>query len=239
MLWCILFVHFVLRMLSLSLNLSIFLKIFSTLPNPFLWHFHEISFRTLCCLAPFELVKGPTLWAGASSILLLSIMCCSLSHHVIHVPACSFSLWIWLQWFIRQAYVATVLVVLSNLDVLTDTEGEEHSSSRPIVLGWLRVYIFIVWCFGGYGCIWCVRFVCRRCCYYREPVGHSLLICLRRRCRVAMSCCWTSLFDLSSTVKLPILAVVFSVTSGSYLFSEEAPLRPSRLLSMTIRCPTV
>ena len=94
----------------------------------------------------------------------------------------------------------TVLVVLSNLDVLTDTEGEEHSSSRPIVLGWLRVYIFIVWCFGCYGCIWCVRFVCRRCCYYREPVGHSLLICLRRRCCVAMSCCWTSLFDLSSTV---------------------------------------
>ena len=28
------------------------------------------------------------------------------------------------------------------------------------------------------------------------------------------------------------------MTSGSYLFCEEAPLRPYRILSMTIRCPT-
>ena len=238
MLWCILFVHFVLRMLPLSLNLSIFLKIFSTLPNPFLWHFHEISFRTLCCLAPFELMRHPNYYCCVHNVL-----CAVLCPHVLHVPACP-SCWgfvcsgspgkyllqlLWLCWVIMMFWL--------------DMEGEEHSSSRPIAFGWLRVYIFIVWCCGGCGCIWCMYFfVCRRCCYYLEPVGHSLFLFWRRLCCVGMSwfvrhCCLMYRRRWWGCQSWPLFSPC--VTFGSYLFSEEAPLRPSRLLSMTISCPTV
>ena len=155
----------------------------------------------------------------------------------------SFLLRICLQWFTRQVPVATLMVVLSNHDVLTwyGRRGTLFvSTDRFRLVASLYFYCLMLWWLWMHMMLY--FFVCRRCCYYLEPVGHSLFMFWRRLCCVGMSwfvrhCCLMYRRRWWGCQSWPLFSPC--VTFGSYLFSEEAPLRPSRLLSITIRCPTV
>ena len=89
------------------------------------------------------------------------------------------------------------------------------------------LFIF-VWCFGGCPCVWCVLFLCRRCCCYLA--GRACRTLIVDVLVLMVLCCnalirWTLLFDVSSIVMgLPNnwcpwhLKAIYCVRAGHSLF---------------------
>ena len=212
-------------MLFLSLNLSIFLMFYPVKSFSVTFSI-EISLSTLCCLTPFVLKYHPLNW-GISNyyyyycwfwqfdwlVSCTSCWSCFVDVFLAVMPVCR---------------VSMLVILMVVVDVLTyGVGGEEHSSSRPISFGWLRVYYYF-WCFGGRRCMWCVLF----------ELAAAVVVIWACRTLVVDTLATTVLY--SNVLMLDIYCLMYrrrwwgssrpadvSVTSRSYLFVRKRRSGPT------------
>ena len=187
MLWCIVVCFLCTFYALFPWTFSIFLII---QPCQFLFSdiSHEISLRTLCCLTPFVQKYHPLNWGIVLTTLLFdNLIDLYPAHSPVDNPV--LDVVITVMPVCRVFFVLCVVVV----DVLTySMEGEEHSSSRPISFGWLRVYFIMfddVVTVDAYDVYF---MLCRRCCCYLRACRTLVVDVLA----TTVLCCDVLLFDI-------------------------------------------